>query len=528
MEIKIQLPIIEEAERTPTVVKLLGIIEQLLLVIQRQSEEIEVLKDEIRRLKGHKGKPNIKPSKMDEDKRSKVNGQENVRNSENGINKKVTIHKVVKVKATKVPPGSRFKGYHDYDVQELVLGCRNTRYRLERWGLPDGSYLLAKLPKSVQGYHFGHTLRSFIDYQNHNQGVTQPLLLEQLRAIGFKISSGELNHLLVDNKETFHAEKDAILPAGIEASRYIHVDDTGARHAGKNGYCTHIGNELFTWFSSTQSKSRINFLGLLRCGYKDYVLNEHAIAYMKKERLRQEYIDAVTKKATVVENGRKWKKLLSNLEIKDSRSIKIITEAGLMGSVLAHGFPVDFKIISDDAGQFNVFQHALCWIHAERKINELIPLCEAHNKDIKLIRSKFWRIYRSIKKYKLSPNINKSKNLEKRFVEMCITKTSYQLLNNALKRLLDNKDELLLVLKHPELPLHNNLSERDIREYVKKRKISGGTRSDNGRRCRDTYASLKKTCRKLGVNFWEYLLDRNSKANRIPKLPELIQQASCA
>jgi len=94
-------------------------------------------------------------------------------------------------------------------------------------------------------------------------------------------------------------------------------------------------------------------------------------------------------------------------------------------------------------------------------------------------------------------------------------------MNLALKRLHQNKKELLLVLKHPEIPLHNNLSESDIREYVKKRKISGSTRSTAGRRARDTFTSLKKTCRKLGISFWQYLLDRNRRSGTIPKLSQI-------
>lgn len=69
--------------------------------------------------------------------------------------------------------------------------------------------------------------------------------------------------------------------------------------------------------------------------------------------------------------------------------------------------------------------------------------------------------------------------------------------------------------------LHTNSSETDIRDYVKKRKISGGTRSDLGRQCRDTFASLKKTCRMLKVSFWDYLIDRVSRSNHIPPLPQL-------
>ena len=72
--------------------------------------------------------------------------------------------------------------------------------------------------------------------------------------------------------------------------------------------------------------------------------------------------------------------------------------------------------------------------------------------------------------------------------------------------------------------MHTNGSEGDIREYVKKRKVSGGTRSALGRECRDTFASLKKTCRKLGISFWDYLRDRVSHANEIPSLAELVRQ----
>jgi hypothetical protein len=84
----------------------------------------------------------------------------------------------------------------------------------------------------------------------------------------------------------FHDEKDQLLQAGLSVSQYIHTDDTGARHDGKNGYCTHIGNELFAWFSSTESKSRINFLSCLSQGSDSfYVLNAGAFAYMEQQKL---------------------------------------------------------------------------------------------------------------------------------------------------------------------------------------------------------------------------------------------------
>lgn len=114
--------------------------------------------------------------------------------------------------------------------------------------------------------------------------------------------------------------------------------------------------------------------------------------------------------------------------------------------------------------------------------------------------------------------------LEGCFDEIFGTRTCHQSLNLALKRISKHKSELLLVLDRPDIPLHNNMSERDIREYVKKRKISGSTRSDLGRCCRDTFTSLKKTCRKLKVSFWEYLRDRVSGRNTIEPLADLMRR----
>jgi len=99
------------------------------------------------------------------------------------------------------------------------------------------------------------------------------------------------------------------------------------------------------------------------------------------------------------------------------------------------------------------------------------------------------------------PDDQKKAKIESRFDEIFTRQTCFASLNQALKRIYQNKSELLLVLDRPEIPLHNNLSESDIREYVKRRKVSGSTRSSPGRKCRDTFTSIKKTCRKLGVSF---------------------------
>ena len=332
---------------------------------------------------------------------------------------------------------------------------------------------------------------------------------------------------MIDGHERFHAEKAEVLRAGLEVSSYVNVDDTGARHRGKNGYCTHIGNPWFTWFSSTESKSRINFLEVLQGGERGYVVDDVARDYMRAQKLphRQQALLSTDYRCS---DSATWTAHLQALGIVNARHIRIATEGALAGHLIDQGINAQLVILSDDAGQFNVsgFLNALCWVHAERTIHKLIGGTEVNRQAQEAVREQIWTFYQRLKAYQQAPSKKKRKALEARFDEIFQQKTAYHMLNLALKRLYANKAELLLVLKRPEIPLHNNLSENDIRDYVKRRKISATTRSDTGRRARDTFLSLKKTCQKLGITFWQYLQDRLSQQNTIPPLPELIRAAA--
>ena len=527
---RISLPEIPEEDRSPVINMLLKVIEEQQLAIQKLESKISSLEDEIKRLKKHKGKPNIKPSQMNKNPGG-GNGASNAKrpgSSKRSKTCQLQIHKEEIIKAENVPPGAKFKSFDEFIVQDLEIRVMNTRFKLERWKLPGGGYLVGKLPAYLKNRHYGPTLVSYALHQYHHQDVTQPLLLDQLREWKVDISSGKLNQLLIEDQDLFHEEKNGLLKVGLSVSQYIHVDDTGARHKGKNGYCTHIGNELFAWFESTPSKSRINFLELFRAEKKDYRVDENALDYMKKQRLPKNQLELLEKHTGLFDSKEVWEQHLKSLEISSAHHYRIATEGALIGSILSNGFNIDLAIISDDAGQFNIFQHALCWIHAERKINELIPLNPMHAAAIDGIRNFFWLFYNDLKEYKKSPSEEKKKLLGQQFDALFSTETCFETLNQVLKRLKKNKSELLLVLERPELSLHNNLSENDIRGYVKRRKVSGGTRSDEGRRCRDTFASLKKTCKKLKVRFWDYLQDKIRGENKIPPLPDMISQAAKA
>jgi hypothetical protein len=522
MRVTIQIPNIPEESKSELVV-------QLLEIIKQQAELIQELRDEIARLKGHNPKPQIAPSRLDKPENSEPESRDKKRPGSKKRRKtaKLVIHDERKVPAEDVPEGSKFKGYKDFIVQDMQIKAHNICFRLECWQTPDGGHVTAKLPAHLNGKHFGTELIRFVLYQYYHCHVTQPLLLEQLREIGVDISSGELHNLLVENNDIFHEEKDSILATGLEVSSYINVDDTGARHQGKNGYCTHIGNEWFAWFESTFSKSRINFLRLLRSGHSDYVINADAVAYWELNKLPRAVLQVLsTNQPRIITGDEQWDQYLSQAGVESARHVQIATEGALIGSIIEHGISRDLIIVSDDAGQFNVLLHALCWIHAERSINKIIPMSEEGKEDLDRVRERLWQFYNELKVYKTDPQPSEAQRLEGVFDDIFTTRTSSTSLNKALQRIYNNKPELLLVLRHPEIPLHNNLSENDIREYVKRRKISGGTRSEAGRRSRDTFASLKKTCRKLGITFWQYLQDRLEETLLIPKLAELIRNRS--
>jgi hypothetical protein len=499
-------------------------------------EQVARLTDEMAILKGEKKRPVFKPSRMNEeagkadsatattapakrpgsDKKSKT---ENLR-----IDRECVI-----APAEPIPAGSRFKGYRDFVVQDILITPLNTRYRLAHWQTPDGKNLSGQLPASLRGGHFGPALVSYILFQHHHCLVTQPLLHEQLREWGIDISAGQIDALLQNDKAPFHQEKDGLLSTGLALSSYVTVDDTGARHQGNNGYVTHIGNQYFAWFQSSTSKSRVNFLELLRAGQTNYRINADALDYMKKQGLSQIFLDALRNHERAdFADQQAWHDHMDALGMNVQRYRRIATEGALLGSLTGLRIAEHLAIISDDAGQFNVLTHGLCWVHAERLIHKMLPLHEQHRLDIARVRSQIWDLYADLKSYKAQPAQERKEGLKQRFDEIFTQKTSYTSLNLLLARLHQNKSELLLVLDRPGIPLHTNGSEGDIRDHVRKKKVSGGTRSDTGRQCRDTFSSLKKTCRKLDISFWSYLIDRISCSDQIPPLSHIIEQRIAA
>ena len=487
------------------------VIQEQARVIQEQAEQIAALKktiqelrDEITRLNKTSKRPKFRPPGGDSKDRSGKPGNTSGAGGSNTTNKhaRQKLQQEVYIPAEGIPKGSRFKGYQTYVVQELEIIPKDITYKLEVWQLPDGTILRAQLPVEVEGSHFGCQLRTLV-HSLYAVGVTEPGLFDLLEGFGIEISKGQVHNILMNEAQAYHEESEKILTVGLKEAPYVRSDDTGEKHRHKNVYSTHIGGEYFAYYTTSSSKSRENFLRILLQGKEGYSINEAFIWHLFQCGVEDDLLNSF--EGCVGKTYRKKRglnRLLNSLGIENKKVRRQCLEAGLVGFISETILKPGQVLLSDRAGQFAVFNHAGCWVHMERPLRKLEVVTEEAEQELRQVRKAIWILYKKVQE--AAQTQTGKEEVHELYDQPVAMKSISPGINEVIASFARYREEMLKALDHPGLPLHNNDSERDIRGVAKRRNISGSTKSEEGRAFRDGLLTLKQTCVRLGLSFWEY------------------------
>lgn len=394
--------------------------------------------------------------------------------------------------------------------------------------LPDGTYKIADLPDNISG-RYGNKIKCFIIYESYVNNTSQAKIKQTLTDIGIDISEGEIHNIIMEVYRLLEQEYSNMARAGMTTAKELRVDDTGARHRGTNGYCLVVQNDLFTCFVTGLTKSRMQLLTVLRGDNTDYVLNDTAIDYLRAYEHTKVLMSALLRlKDHHYPDKAAWEQALISVGINPNKvsatMLLHIEEAGFLGSAIEHGISPQLIVQSDGALQYRILVHSLCWIHAERAIKKIVPINKENAAEIHAILDDIWKLYARLKEYKNDPNKDDKASIESSFDTIFSRTVVSENLAAVLRNFRLKKQELLRVLEYPFIALHNNSSEQDIRAMVIKKNISGQTRSDEGRRARDVFVSLVKTCKKHRISPWDYFTDRLNKGSKVPNMSDIIRQ----
>ena len=545
----------ESSDAQDIVKKLLNLIERVASDNESLETEIQRLRDEVNRLKGEQGKPNIKPNKStqtdisSEKERQKAEADANA--NENGEaegkkkkrNRKPKLSKIqidqtinCPLDKERLPDDLISKGHTDVIVQDIIIKRNTIRYRREVYYSPsENKSYYGALPEGVQNQgEYGIGIRSLIPVLKTACRMTEKPIIEFFENHGIVISPAYLSRQWTEGYDWAHEEKSNLYYQGILKSDYVQIDDTSARVNGDNHYCQVVCNPLFTAYFTTKKKDRLSVLELLTdYAPSRYLYNHSAKSLLDTLRLSNKARTAVEEALPedTVMNEMQFVEHLVNLDTLGAGQITKVTEAcGIAHYQQQTDFPVIETLLADDAPQFKLLtKHlGLCWIHDARHYKKLCPILEINQITLASFRHQYWAYYTELLKYQRNPDPDKREWLTKQFDDIFTTITDYDDLNDRIAKTLAKKTELLRFLDLPELPLHNNASELAARAQARVRDISFQTRSDAGTKIKDTFMSINETAKKLGVSFYDYVYDRVSGEFKLPSLADLIKQKAQA
>jgi hypothetical protein len=529
---KIDLTGIEDERARAIIRLLLNVVEDLRGELKKAHQENAYLRERLRLRQGGDGKPGDKSSPPQQPRSSEEERKEPKERTKRAKLSEIKIDREEKLEVdrAKLPPDAQDKGYEAVVVQEVRIVTDNVRFlRKKYYSASMGKTYLAPLPDGYCG-EYGPNVRTLCVMFSHLCHMTEPKIGEWFANMGILISAGQISNFLTEGHEAFHQEKEEIVEAGLSSSPWQHIDDTGTRVDGANWHCQVICNPLYTAYFTTERKDRLTVIDVLR-NQRERVFrfNDEAVALMRQF--------GVSERMVGVLRNLPWEQELSETELEDRLDRQMpglgvtarnhIVEASAIAAYHAEvGHPVVRLLVCDDAKQFKLVTEelGLCWIHDGRHYKNLTPWLVYHRQLLDGFQTKYWDYYKELLAYRQQPSAEEAKRLSGVFDELFSTETGYAALDDRIAKTKANKGHLLMVLRHPEIPLHNNPAELGARGRVRKRVVSYGPRSEKGAKAWDTFQTLLGTARKLGVNFFHYLSDRISGACQMRSLASIIQQ----
>ena len=527
---------IQDENARQAILRLFNLIEDLAAENRKLREENQRLRDENNRLRGEQGKPKIKPSKKTVGSQANYSSErerykpKQWKKASKAARIEVNREEAIPVDPVQLPRDAEFKGYEDVVVQDIKIETDNVRFRKEKYYSPsEQKTYVAQVPAGYEG-QFGPGIKAMTLVLYYAINTSEAKIKEFFEHVGIVISAGQISHLLVKDRDNFHDEKEEIIIAGLRSSPWQHIDDTGTRVNGVNEHTHVIGNPLYTAYVTHPRKDRLAVVEAL-CNGHDTMFRLDSLTY--------DWLAQVNLPPMVVDEVRQWPQgqnldrqtmeelLVERLPDLGKQSRQNLLSAAAVSAYHAQSeFPVPRLLVCDDADQFKrvTEEVALCWIHEGRHYKQLDPQVAHHRQKLDDFMEHFWEYYDELLTYQRQPSPKEAERLSKMFDALFSEKTDYYWLDKCIAKTQAKKERLLMVLKHPEIPLHNNPAEIEVRRRARKRDVSFGPRTEDGKRAWDTFISLTATAKKLGISFYQYIHDRVTCTHQIPSLAELIAQ----
>jgi len=460
----------------------LNTLEGVFHILAEQSKTIQELKDEINRLKGEQGKPNISGKNQkeggdisSEKERKPTKKSKRSKKVKFDGTRQIAKKEVVEIEdKSNLPKDIEFKGYAKSHYQNLLITSELIEVqRAIYYSKSTNKVYTAALPSNYrQGHDYTQDLKGHVGMLKYEFGMSIPKIGDFLRFNGVDITNGTISNILLSAGDELVEERANIHFNGMQGGLYSQTDTTSSRVNGANHHTHVFGNAYYTSYFTTAHKDRQTVLDLLRSEQPRYLKIPKKIIVRLKSIVQEKELDKTAFLALI-------EPILKGIDYTKH-------EAKLLEGAYLAAYQADNPLhilVVDDAPQYKLLalSISLCWVHLGRNFKKLHPKIKYHQE---------------------------AKQLNADFDKLFSTKTGFDQLDERIAKTKSKKKQLLVVLGHPYVPLHNNEAELAARKEVRYRDISFQTRTKRGTQAKDVFFTIIQTCKKLGLNAYAYILDR--------------------